>query len=387
MIYMDNAATSWPKPSACVQAVSQALSRPLGNPGRSSHGAGISADRIVFNLREALAELFRIEDSALIVLTSGATESLNTVISGRLNRNDAVLVSSMEHNAVMRPLRQLETSRGVRIIKCASDAATGYPDLKSFARGLEEKPALALVTAASNVNGIVFPLEEMAALARNKGIPLCVDAAQGAGELELYPEAWGIDYLCFAGHKGLLGPAGTGGFYIRDPESLPPLILGGTGSRSREEIQPTDMPDRFESGTPNIPGYAGLLASLDYRAAHPELYKAAAVRCRRLEEGLRSLEGLRIIGRPDQPDPQRRYTGVFSILPATGTLSALTAFMDRREIAVRSGLHCAPAAHGVLGTSAEGGTLRLSPGLFTEDEDIDETIATIKEFICRTRKN
>ena len=257
MIYLDNAATSWPKAPGLSEVMKRTIENPMGNPGRSSHEAGISADRILFELRETLAGLFGIKDSSALILNSGATESLNTVLSGFLKPGMKVLTSSMEHNSVMRPLTRLQTQRDVKLSRFPSDPASGFPDMKRFEQMLEERPDIVVATAASNVNGVIFPIEEMAHLAGKKGIPLCVDAAQGGGEVPLYPEAWGIDFLCFAGHKGLLGPAGTGGFYIRDPGRIEPLITGGTGSRSREEEQPETMPDKFESGTPNIPGHAG----------------------------------------------------------------------------------------------------------------------------------
>ncbi|MDC7231829.1 MAG: aminotransferase class V-fold PLP-dependent enzyme [Spirochaetales bacterium] len=377
MIYLDNAATSWPKAPGSAEVLSNAILSPLGNSGRTSHRAGISSDRIIFELRESLAALFRIEDSASIVLTPGCTAALNTVLFGFLKPGQKVLCSSMEHNAVMRPLMQLQKERHIGITRIPSAADSGYPDLMAFERLLDEKPDLLVLTAASNVNGIIFPLEQMCRSAARRGIPVCVDGAQAAGELPLYPEQWGIDFLCFAGHKGLLGPAGTGGFYIRDPRRIPPLIYGGTGSRSREEIQPEMMPDRFESGTANIPGYAGLLHSLTFLSnAGASLYRMAEERNRRLCRRLSALEEFRMIGRKEE----YRYTGVFSLLPEKGTLTELTAFLNNRDIAVRSGLHCAPSAHKVLGTFGSGGTLRLSPGIFTTNRDIELLIDSLKEY-------
>jgi selenocysteine lyase/cysteine desulfurase len=354
--------------------------QPTGNPGRSSHGAGIQADRILFELREALAELFRLEDSSRIVLTSGATESLNTVLKGVLKPGMKVLTSSLEHNAVMRPLNQLARERMVGVSRFACLPETGRPDMSDLQKRLGERPDLLVLTAASNVCGSIFPLEEIASLARKRGVPVCVDAAQGGGETELYPEKWGIDYLCFAGHKGLLGPAGTGGFYIRDPETLPPLITGGTGSRSREEEQPVHMPDRFESGTPNIPGLAGLLHSLTFLAESGKLKGEADQRFERFLSSLRECGGVTIVGRPENARA-KDYTRVLSILPEQGSLTELTAHMDRRNIALRSGLHCAPAAHRSLGTFRLGGTLRVSPGLFSSDDDLDMFREALGDFL------
>ena len=383
MIYFDNAATSWPKAPGTSEVLSNAILHPLGNPGRTSHSAGISSDRILFELRETLAEIFEVEDSALITLTPGCTWSLNTVLSGFLKTGQRVLCSSMEHNAVMRPLLQLQKERSLRLDRIPSEPLSGYPDMSAFRTLLAEKPDLVVLTAASNVNGVIFPIEEMSALARKAGAAVCIDAAQGAGEIPLSPEKWGIDFLCFAGHKGLLGPAGTGGFYIRDPERVEPFVRGGTGSRSREELQPEDMPDRFESGTPNLPGLAGLLHSLQFLKGSKALTRFSDERCGRLCRQLSELEGYRIIGR----QKGRSYTRVISILPEEGRLTQLTAFMNERDIAVRSGLHCAPSAHRVLGTYETGGTLRLSPGIFTTNSEIRRVIDALKEYIWLIRKN
>jgi cysteine desulfurase family protein len=394
LIYLDNAATSWPKPPGLAEAMSRAIEAPLGNPGRSSHAAGISADRNLYELRETMADIFAMKDSSSLIFNSGATESLNTVLSGFLKPGQKVLTSSMEHNSVMRPLLHLQRERNLSLRRFPSDPDSGFPDMKSFEKEMDQRPDLLVVTAASNVNGVIFPLEEMAYLAGKKGVPLCVDAAQGGGEIPLYPEKWGIDFLCFAGHKGLLGPSGTGGFTIRDPERLMPLILGGTGSRSREEEQPDMMPDKFESGTPNIPGLAGLLHSLNFIIDSESLHLEAKNRTKRFVEELSELEGIRIVGRPSArgsggktPEESPSYLRVISLLPVIGTLTELTAFINSKDMAVRSGLQCSPSAHKTLKTFDAGGTLRLSPGLFTTDGELNEFMTTLKEYIWQTRKN
>jgi len=385
MIYLDNAATSWPKAPGTSEAVVRALELPMGNPGRSSHSAGISADRILFDLREALSELFQIRDSSSVILTSGATASLNIILSGFLKPGHRVLTSSMEHNSVMRPLHFLQGQRGIEVERFDCSPGSGFPDMKHLKTLLLKKPDLLIVTAASNVTGVVFPLEEIASLARKQGVPVCVDAAQGAGEIPLYPEKWGIDFLCFAGHKGLLGPSGTGGFFVHDPERVSPLICGGTGSRSKEEIQPELLPDKFESGTPNIPGLAGLLHSITFLMDSEELHGPAEDRTESLLEDLKALEGYRVIGRDHRDSCS--YTRVISILPETGSLTELTSFLNARDIAVRSGLHCSPAAHRTLKTCETGGTLRLSPGLFTTDEELLELRNALKEFTWQMKRN
>jgi len=386
MIYLDNAATSWPKPPGTADAVAEAILHPLGNPGRTSHGPGIAADRLLFGLREILADFLKVKDSSRILFTSGTTQSVNTVLYGFLKPGDRVLTSSMEHNAVMRPLRHLEETRDITVLTAACSSRTGFPDLSDFARLLKEhRPSLAVFTAASNVNGIVFPFEEMADLARRAGTAVCVDAAQAAGEVPLFPEEQGIDFLCFSGHKGLLGPAGTGGLYLRDPERVNPLIRGGTGSRSSEEKQPGFLPDRFESGTPNIPGFAGWLRAMEYLISQKGAPGTDSL-FRELVEGLSSMDGIRVIGRPEPGREESLvWTRVVSIRPERTSLTELTAFLDSRKIAVRSGLHCAPGAHKTLGTFEKGGTVRLSPGLFTTKKEIAGTLAVLKEFTCLNR--
>ncbi len=353
----------------------------MGNPGRTSHSAGIQADRILFELREHLAEYFSIRDSAGILFTSGTTESLNTVLYGYLGEGDLVITGPMEHNAVMRPLSDLAERRNIRIDRLPGDPETGAIDMKTLENRLRDtSPRLIVMTAASNVNGLIYPVEEICHLAAKQGVPVCIDAAQAAGETKLLPEQWGIDFLCLSGHKGLLAPAGTGALYIKDPDRLPPLKRGGTGSRSSEEIQPEWVPDKFESGTPNIPGLAGWLHSMNYLKNFPRGERSSTFES--LLTGLRDLPGLRIIGHP----PERRdlsFTTVVSVVPVQSSLTELTAHLNRNQIAVRSGLHCAPGAHKTLGTLEGGGTIRFSPGEFTTSHEISSVLDVLKDYLTK----
>ena len=344
MIYLDNAATSWPKAPGCAEALEATILKPLGNPGRTSHSAGISSDRLLFSLREELASYLKVEDSSHILFTSGTTRIPQSGSYGIPETRDCVLVSAMEHNAVMRPLRHLEEERKIRVISFPCSHKSGYPDLKALEQMiLNQKPQLIVTTAASNVNGIIFPVEEICRMAGLKGIPVCVDAAQAAGEIPLYPEKWDMDFLCFSGHKGMLAPAGTGGVYIKDPDRLPPLKYGGTGSRSSEEIQPDFLPDKFESGTPNIPGLAGWLLQplLPDGISGPR--EAESV-FNHLLKRIRSLKSLEVIGHPED-EKGLNYSRVLSVRPRNRSVADLTAILNDRNIAVRSGLHCAPGAH------------------------------------------
>ncbi len=379
MIYLDNAATSWPKAPGCAEAVAETLLKPMGNPGRTSHSAGIQADRILFELREHLADFFSVRDSAHFLFTSGTTESLNTVLNGYLREGDLVVTGPMEHNAVMRPLNYLAQSLNVTIMRLPGNPETGAPDLGELEKILKaEHPRLIVTTAASNVNGLIHPVEEICHLAGKRGVPVCVDAAQAAGEAELLPEKWGIDFFCLSGHKGLLGPSGTGALYIKDPDRLTPLKRGGTGSRSSEEIQPELIPDKFESGTPNIPGLAGWLHSMNYLRETAEKDQGTVIDA--LISSLRDLEGLKIIGHPlDHKD--LNYTSVVSVVPTRITLSEMTLKLNQYEIAVRSGLHCAPGAHKTLGTLENGGTVRFSPGRFTTTHEISQLKDLLKKIL------
>jgi cysteine desulfurase/selenocysteine lyase len=259
MIYLDHAATSWPKPPAVVAAMSDFLERAGGNPGRSGHRLSIEAGRIVYEAREALAELFNVRDPFRVILTPNVTYALNLAIRGLVRPGDRVVVSGMEHNAVMRPLRALER-QGVTVAVVACDGE-GALDPADWAAALAQPTRLAVINHASNVNGVIQPLAELIALAHAAGVPVLVDAAQTAGVLPLDMAALGPDLLAFTGHKGLQGPPGTGGLVLGaefDVDLLEPLVRGGTGSRSEFEEQPDVLPDRFESGTANGVGIAGL---------------------------------------------------------------------------------------------------------------------------------
>ncbi len=375
MIYLDNAATSFPKAPGTAEAVTRFLLETGANAGRSSHKGAMEASSILFECREALAELFGIGESDRIIFTSNTTEALNTAIFGMITEGSTVLTSSMEHNSVMRPLRFLEKNRGIRILEFGSDRS-GYPDMEDFRRLLGEKPDFLIITAASNVTGIISPFEEMAEEAAGRNIPVCVDGAQLAGHYPVNISDTKIDLFAFPGHKGLLGPTGTGGLYISERVNPVPLMFGGTGSRSSEEFQPDFLPDKYESGTPNIASIAGLLASVRF------ILKEGVERIRKKEEeitsfltsDLQSVKGLSLV-----PSGQEHIkTPAVSVIHETLTVSEITRILDENDIAVRMGLHCAPSAHRTVGTFDNGGTIRFSPGFFTTEEEIEKTIDILK---------
>lgn len=380
MIYLDNAATSWPKPPEVIRAMSAYLESAGGNPGRSGHRLSIEAGRIVYDTREALAELFNVPDPLRVVFTPGATYAINLVLFGLLRPGDHVVTTSMEHNAVMRPLRALE-GRGVRltVVRCAGD---GSLDPLAVQQAVTPGTRLVVINHASNVVGTLLPVAEVARIAHAVGALLLVDAAQSAGVIPIDMRDLGIDLLAFAGHKGLMGPPGTGGLVIGervDEALIEPLVHGGTGSRSEYEIQPDFLPDKYESGTPNGVGIAGLGAGVRFiRERGIEAIRAHEVMLTsQLLDGLRSVPGITVYG---PADPERRVA-VVSFTAAGWPVSELGMRLDDEYgVLCRVGLHCAPAAHRTIGTFPEG-TVRFAPGPFTTVEDVHVALRAVERIV------
>ena len=377
MIYLDNAATSWPKPEAVYQAMDGFMRHIGANPGRSGHRLSIEAGRIAYETREAAAMLFGVGDPTRIIFTSNATEALNVVIRGLLRPGDHVITSSMEHNSVMRPLRAAEQMGvGVTVVKCSRVGTLHAADVE---QAIRSNTRLVALNHASNAVGALLPIAEVGLIARRRGVRFLVDAAQTAGCCPVDVEAMNIDLLAFSGHKGLYGPQGTGGLYIRKgmESSIEPLKHGGTGSRSEFEYQPDFLPDKYESGTPNTVGLAGLGAGVRFvldqgsyiQAKERELAKA-------LLDGLRAIAGVTVYG---QDDLSNRVAVVsFNISDLTPSEVAVK-LEEEHEILCRPGLHCAPTTHKTLGTFPQG-TVRLSPGYFTSEEDIERTVEAVSRI-------
>lgn len=376
-IYLDNAATSFPKPESVYRAVDQALRSAGGNPGRGGHQLALAANRILLETREALAGLFNIADAGRISFTANATEGINQALFGLLRPGDRVVTTTMEHNAVVRPLRALQ-ERGVTVVKVAADR-TGRVASVDFVAACSAAPtALAVLGHVSNVSGTIQPLAEVGRWCRSHGVLLLVDAAQSAGVLEIDVEAHGIDLLATPGHKGLLGPAGTGCLYVREGVTLQPLLYGGTGTSSSSDRMPEEMPERLESGTPNTPGLAGLLAGVGYLQtigiAQVREHEIACLE--RLQAGLLAIPGVQVYG----PAAVAERGGVLSFTLAGSDPSEIGFRLDREfGLCVRVGLHCAPDAHRSLGTFPAG-TVRVSPGPFTKAEEIDALLAALREI-------
>jgi cysteine desulfurase / selenocysteine lyase len=374
-IYFDNAATSWPKPPGMMEAMSRFNESIGANPGRSGHRLSIEAARVVYETRELVAELINAPDPLSIACTKNATEAINCVLLGLLRPGDHVVTSGMEHNPVMRPLRFLER-QGVKlsVVPCSSAGDLNPDEVAGY---LRHNTKAIVVTHASNVTGTLLPIDALARIAHEREILFILDASQTAGSIPIHVENTGIDILCFTGHKSLLGPQGTGGFYLRKglEDRLQPLMRGGTGSASEFEEQPDFVPDRFESGTPNAIGLAGLAAGLRFVLdTGVDVIREKEVRLtQRFLEGMAGIPGVTLYG----PKDATHRTAVVSFNIRGASPSDLAFALDERfNILCRPGLHCAPAAHRTLGTFPEG-TVRFSFGFFTTKEEIERGLEAV----------
>jgi cysteine desulfurase/selenocysteine lyase len=377
VIYLDNAATSWPKPAVVSRAMAHFLEAAGGNPGRSGHRLSVAAGRVVYDVREALAEFFGLDDPLRLVFTANVTEALNLGLQGLLRPGDHVVTSSMEHNAVMRPLRALEHAGvQVSVVSCTPDGWLSPVDVEA---ALRPNTRLVALTHASNVCGGILPVAEVGAITRRKGTLLLVDAAQTAGVLPLNMKEMNIDLLAFTGHKALLGPTGTGGLLIGERvqvDEFSPLVRGGTGSKSEFEVQPEFLPDKYESGTPNTVGLAGLAAGLSYiqEVGLEAIRQHEMELTRRLIEGLHNIPGVRLHG----PQTEACQTAVVSFTLDGCKVSDVGFRLDEDHgVLCRPGLHCAPSAHRTLGTFPEG-TVRFAPGWHTTREEIGLALGAVR---------
>jgi cysteine desulfurase/selenocysteine lyase len=376
MIYLDNAATSFPKPEQVYRAMDKCIREYGANPGRSGHRLSLQAGRIIYEAREALCRLFNIDNPMRVVFTLNATDSINLGVKGLLKKGDHVVTTSMEHNSVARPLTVLK-GKGVETTY-VSCSGTGALDPNDIRKAIKRNTALILITHASNVTGTIMPVAEVGRIAKEHGIPFMVDAAQTAGLLEIDVRAMNIDLLAFPGHKGLMGPQGVGGLYIGDRIELMQAREGGTGSKSEHLGQPLMLPDRYESGTPNTVGIAGLGQGVSF------ILEQGIGRIRSHEEclvgqmidGLKEFKNVTIYG----PADAKKQASVLSINIASKDSAEVSYILDSKyDIATRSGLHCAPLAHRTIGTVGQG-TVRLSVGYFNTSMDIEDTIKAIAEI-------
>jgi cysteine desulfurase / selenocysteine lyase len=379
-IYFDNAATTFPKPEQVYKAVNDYMHTIGVGAGRSAHRQAVAANGIMFDVRERLAAMFGARDGSRIIFTPGATASLNLALLGTVKPGELVAVSSLEHNAVMRPLRVLQDERQVKveIIPCTPQ---GMFELPRWEKALQKRPKHVVVNHGSNVIGSIAPLSALGALCRKYGARFIVDAAQTAGLIPLDVEESAIDFLAFSGHKNLYGLQGTGGLYIRDGYDPQPLFFGGTGSRSESDEQPLFMPDRYESGTQNMPGIASLAAGTDYilKTGITSIFDHDSKLAGMLLDALRSIPKVRIYG---PQTPGKMLPTISITLEGMDNAVVAQRLNDEYSIAVRVGLHCAPNAHRTIGTFPFG-TIRISFGFFTTEEECKTLIAAVTK-ICKT---
>lgn len=353
------------------------------NPGRSGHSRSVDAGRVLIDTREAASGLFGVSNVLGVVFTKNITEALNTVILGLLKDGGHAVTTSLEHNSVMRPLNAVKAcGADFSVAPCSK---TGELDSGDIASLIRPDTRLIVMTHASNVTGTIMPLAEVASIARERDIPLCVDAAQTAGVIPIDMEAMSIGLLTFTGHKSLYGPQGTGGIVLGQgyDRMIDPLMYGGTGSRSEFEVQPDFLPDKYESGTPNTIGIAGLGAGIAFigRTGMDAIRAHEKDLTARLLDGLGSIDGVRIYG---PCDPERQTAVVSFILEGMRPSELALALDQDYGIMTRPGLHCAPSAHRTIGTFPEG-TVRLSPGYFTTPEDIEYTVEAIAALAVRKK--
>jgi len=380
-VYLDNAATSFPKPEAVYQAVLHAMRDIGASPGRGGHRRSLAAGRLLFQAREVVARLFAITDSSRIIFTHSATEALNMALRGILDSGDHVVTTSMEHNSLLRPLMALHR-QGVAVSVVEADAR-GLVDPEDVKRALTPRTRMIAVGHVSNVCGTVQRLDAIASVAHEAGALLLVDAAQSAGSMAIDVQTLGIDLLAAPGHKGLLGPQGTGFLYAAPGLRIRPLLAGGTGSSSTLEEQPDTLPEGLEPGTHNLPGIAGLKAGVEHVLAQgvEAIGRHERDLLAQADEALRQIDGVTLYG---PADPQCR--GSVLSFTVTGLDAAELAFLLDRDydIAVRSGLHCAPRAHRTIGTFP-GGTVRMSPGCFNTSEEIAIFCRAVVECVRKYR--
>lgn len=375
--YLDNAATTWPKPPGVAEAMAVCMRDYAANPGRGGHHMAVQASRVLFQTRVQLAKLFHVRNANNIVYTSNTTEALNLAIKGFVKPGMHVISTGVEHNSVRRPLEYMARAHGVEVTYLKTDRK-GYIDLQELEQKIRPQTGLVVINHSSNLLGTIQPVKEIGSICEASGIKLLVDAAQTAGIIPIDVEAMGIHMLAFPGHKGLLGPQGTGGLYIHPDVDLEPLLHGGTGSQSEAVDQPQVRPDRYESGTLNTPGIAGLGEGVRFvlETGVERIHEKELLLTRRLMEGLLEIEGVEVLG----PGLGENKTGIVSFRLENIDASEAAFILDQSfQIAVRAGYHCTPLAHESAGT-LETGAVRASVGYFNTEEDVDALVSAVKEI-------
>ena len=376
MIYFDNAATSFPKPKIVYDKIMDVMMNYGANPGRSGHKLAMKVNREIFSTRSKISKLFNVKDPLDIVFTFNCTESLNIAIKGVLKAGDHIITTSMEHNSVLRPIKFLERS-GITNTIVKGDKQ-GRVDPKDIQKSIREETKIIATTHISNLTGTIIDIKEIGKIAKSQGLIYLVDAAQSAGVYSIDVESMNIDLLAFPGHKGLLGPQGTGGLYIKKGIDMVESFQGGTGSISHSLIQPDVMPDKFESGTPNAPGIIGLGTGIDYilEVGIDNIREKELALTKYFIEETSKINGIKLYG----PLELNEHGPVISLNIRDADSSEVSYMLNEDyNIAVRPGLHCAPLAHKTIGTF-EQGTVRFSFGYENTFEEIELGIKALRNI-------
>ena len=376
-IYLDNAATSFPKPKEVATAVYDFMVNNGTSSGRGSYKKAMQSDYIVYECRKLIGKLFNFDNPKKVIFTSNVTDSLNIAMRGILKENDHVITSSLEHNAVWRCLKTLERDINIKIdtVECSKDGITNPQDIKKY---IKKDTALIVFTQASNVLGTIQPIREIGAIAREHNIPFLVDSAQSAGAMKIDVKEDYIDILAFTGHKSLLGPMGTGGLIINTNIDIKPLKAGGTGGDSAYEYQPDYYPNHLETGTSNVSGIAGLREAIKFlnKEGIENIHNKEKELTKYALEKLETVKDIEIYG----PKDCEKMLSVISFNIKDKRPEDVGSILDQKyDIMLRAGLHCAPTAHSVIGTK-ERGTLRIGLGYFNEKEDIDKLVEALNNL-------
>ena len=376
-IYLDNAATSFPKPKEVATAVYDFMVNNGTSSGRGSYKKAMQSDYIVYECRKLIGKLFNFDNPKKVVFTSNVTDSLNIAMRGILKENDHVITSSLEHNAVWRCLKTLERDINIKIdtVECSKDGITNPQDIKKY---IKKDTALIVFTQASNVLGTIQPIREIGAIARDHNIPFLVDSAQSAGAMKIDVKEDNIDILAFTGHKSLLGPMGTGGLIINTDIDIKPLKAGGTGGDSAYEYQPDYYPNHLETGTSNVSGIAGLREAIKFlnKEGIENIHNKEKELTKYALEKLETVKDIEIYG----PKDCEKMLSVISFNIKDKRPEDVGSILDQKyDIMLRAGLHCAPTAHSVIGIK-ERGTLRIGLGYFNKKEDIDKLVEALNNL-------
>lgn len=377
MIYFDNAATSFPKPDTVYDEIQKCMKEYCANPGRGGHKMSIDSGKAVFDTREVVSKLFNCQNPMRICFMKNATEALNYAIHGLLESGDHVIISPMEHNSVIRPLKDIERDKGITITVLKGNEY-GEIDIEDFEKAITSKTKLAVLTLSSNVNGIIMPFKEIGRICREHGILFLLDGSQGAGSINIDVMNACIDLLAMPGHKGLMGPQGTGVLYVREGIKLKALLQGGTGSNSELIYQPEQLPDTFESGTLNTPGIVGLKAGIEFinKTGLENIKIKKNILVQEFYDGVKNICGVKLYSRREGTN----NSGIVALNVQGLFSNELSFILDQKYgIATRSGLHCSPMAHSTLGT-LNNGIVRFSFSYFNDLQEIEYVVNVLEKI-------